>query len=458
MVTLDQLQERTHVPLLQWQREFIEAKERSLILCCGRKSGKTEAICHKLALVMLNENFSHTDGICVISGDAKAGKEILLKIRSYLSLLGHKFHNDFSTAIKLNEHYATMTQLMFNIGNGKWNRLQSFAVGYDGTSIRPYSFYILVRDEDAFISDNVDPAASACLAVHGVQEIRASTPQGDSGSFYQAWHSRDWRKWHIKTSEVPHVTKEFLTRERQRLGKDIFQQEYEALFLTGREGVFPKEFLAAAQSEGLNVNWDEIRKRCILYMGIDYARFGEDMNAIALDWYDPASRKHYIEVEIMHSKMRTTTVNGRAIDLFRKANRRGKIGTDDSGIGAGATDALMLVLGRRVVGLSNQKRNKDEEGRRPHYQKVDFYIKFYQLFENAKVVLDPMDNGTINSLRSMKYTYTEQNDLTIKGYNNHAAEAIVRAAFLASKRTYGSVWVDAVPHLSSSHSEDNIFA
>ena len=431
MHTLPELEQMTKITMYSWQKEFIAAQESNLILCCGRKSGKTQALEFKITLDMANNDFSHTDGIALISSDHKASKYSILKIKLLIIGLGYEFATDLSVAERDGKSYATMQRILLNVGtpgNPRWNKLEAHAAGNTGVTIRRYSFWKIYYDESAYIREDVFEAVSPCLAAHGVQECHTSTPAGNSGAFYDAWFNPDYRRWHIRTAQVGHITKGFLARELRKYGKKVFAQEYEAQFLEAFDGVYPKDLVVAATARSDGVDWLEIEKMP-MYMGVDFARFGEDLNSIVRCWFDRQKFLFYIKAETISSRHRTTAIVGKIMHYTRVYPNFRIVVTDEGGAGGGPTDMLIELLGKRkVIGIANQQRPDEEVGFKRRFVKTELHTHLLRRLEDAVIVLD--DNPAIaKSLRSMTYDYTMSGHLVIKGINNHIAEAIVRAIF-----------------------------
>ena len=432
---LDELLGKIRMTLDPWQREFVLAEDEKLILCCGRKTGKTEALALKITIDLLGGACpAQSSGILVTSRGQRQTKEVFMKVCSYLGFMGVKLLKELSF-VNQETGYATTTQIImpWKYGAGK---LYGLSAGYDGVSLRTYSFWKVYRDEDAFIPDAVDAATGACLAVYGVQEIRASTPNGDSGSFFNAYHSPEYRRWHIRTTACSRVTKRFLAGEKRRMSKAEYQQEYEAEFTQQAEGIYTTGLIASCMQA-----WqEEWEKGGIAFIGADFARFGDDENAIAINFFKDGIS--HVRVSMVRSKFRTTHIAGLIKHAAEKHNAR-LVVTDEGGVGAGATDLLVEQLGRRrVIGISNQRRVDNVEGRTRKFMKVHLHANLIKLIETGRIVFDD-DINIIRSLRSMKYKYTKRGDLTIYGRDSHAAEAIVRSVFPLLKKSYNSlIWLE----------------
>jgi hypothetical protein len=305
--------------------------------------------------------------------------------------------------------------------------------GFSGDNLRPYSFITIFFDEADFIQDDVYTSTSACLAVYNGQEVLTSTPNpgaGEDSYFCRAYYDTKYRRWTIPTKMCARVPKEWLEKKRKSMALPDYQREFECKFTEAVDGVFKSSLLATAIiKDNDNIVWNDMFKYPT-YLGIDFARFGDDDNVIAQAHWNSNERKIYVKVSVINGHgTYTTRITETVLYLFKQFPMIRKVVTDEGGVGGGATDALSAVLGSyRVMGIANQKRSKDVEGVGSRYLKVDLYTNLLRLLENGMIKFDS-DKRIINSLRGMKYAYGLNNVLTIHGRNSHIAEAIVRAVF-----------------------------
>jgi len=248
MFTIEMLEESLRIKFDPWQREFIEAREPNLILCCGRKSGKTEAMAAKATLDLLNEPIPpESHGILLTSRGQRQTKELYIKTLMYLQAMGIRFTKELAN-ISENMGYATATQIIMPDLFGR-KKLYALSAGFDGTTLRVFSFWKIYRDEDAYQPDVIDTAIDACLAIYGVQEIRASTPNCNGGSFHDAYHNPDYRRWHVRTRDISHRHKgilKWLLKQKKKMTRGEYAQEYEAEFTDISDSIYDKAIIMAA--------------------------------------------------------------------------------------------------------------------------------------------------------------------------------------------------------------------
>jgi hypothetical protein len=209
-----------------------------------------------------------------------------------------------------------------------------------------------------------------------------------------------------------------------------YQREYECQFTEAVDGIFPAKLIAACTiPDSEAIDWPGLFK-FTTYLGVDFARFGEDDNVIAYAHWNPEELKIYVRVDVIPGKgTRTTRICETIQKMCVRHSSIRKVVTDEGGVGAGATDALVQLLGSwRVEGIMNQKRTDEVEGVAGKYLKVDLYTTLMRLMEHDMIRL-ACDKRIAKSLRSMKYSYGKNNVLNVHGRDNHISEAIVRAVF-----------------------------
>ncbi len=442
MHPVEEIYEIMHWNLYHWTKEYIEAKEKRLILNCGRKSGKTIAESVK-AYLMLEDGtcpgIGFDGGILIVSKGERQAKEMLNTIKGLcVRIGGWQFTKERNN---MNEETRTAFASVHEIQFPNKNRLLALPCGYNADSLRPYSFHSGFFDEADYHPEDVFISTRACFIVHGGQITLASTPQEGTKAtksyFYKCWHDPEFRRWEVPTRMCAHISKEELAREKRQMTKSQFEREYECKFTDAQEGLYPGGLIAACMKDTLNRN--ELFKNSIVYLGVDFARFGKDDNVIAACCWN--GEKAYIFVETVRGRFRTTHITGRIRSLCTQYPAIRKVITDETGVGAGPTDSLVEALGHhKVLGVENHRRVDQGEGRPSRLQNQDLHTNLVRLMENGKIQYDD-DISIVRSLRSMRYEYNSHGLLRIYGYDSHIAEAIVRSVFPLLLHRPQKLWI-----------------
>jgi len=404
-----------------WQKKAILSKASVIVLCCGRKSGKTQT---EAAKIVLDAAANPGIRILITAKTETAAKELFMYVNQIIRLL------KIDTEIEL--------RLTTVLTNG--SRIECMTTGPTGFSLRPRSYYRMYIAEAGFMADDVYDAISPCLAVKGTQRVFDSSPWDTSGFFYDAFGDPDSDVYHVSSEACPHIPKEFLQKERRRMGKEVYAREYLAEFMRATDSLIKDPVIYAAVDEKMDPVQTE-KDAPVHFVGVDFARFGRDDSAIVWAGYFPELKitKVY-RAELLDSRARLTSIVGRLVAIAQDA-RVQKIVTDETGIGGGPTDALIEKLGKgRVVGVSNQKRNNEFHRK---LLKQDLYTTMICAMEEGRLKIFD-DQKTIQSLRNLRYKYTSDADLQIFGREDHIAEALVRAVWLplsGQAKDQGPVWV-----------------
>ena len=433
-----------------WQRKVLDYNG-NIALRTGRQVGKSITIAKKAARLCVGY-----EGITVlmIAAAQRQSSEIFQKTLKELwklheALIGQaggfkanpKFsgrqNNDrrreFEAEHGLFEEMPTRTEARLKNGT----RLLSLPTGKTGAYIRCYSVDILIGDEAAYIPEPVWVAIRPMLAtsreLHGLGwEILLSTPFGKGGHYFESCFDDDYLQIHITSEQCKRIDKAFLAKEKKKLSKLEYAQEYLGEFVDEFNQFFQTELIKKRMSF---ISWDyktEYKQGGSYYLGVDIARYGADENGFVIA--ELAIDKHIkiVAVDVTTRKGITDTI-GRIQYLDGLFNFR-KIFIDSAGVGGGAFDLLVEKLGtRRVVGLENARKSikEDDNERKKGILKEDLYSNAVVLMEAESPVKIEIisDLKLLRSLKSMTYEYTSDKNLKIYGNYSHLAEAFVRTCW-----------------------------
>jgi hypothetical protein len=423
-MNVQELETKLNIELDAWQRSFVLDQKPAIVLKFGRKCGKTTAIAFRVVLETHNKGWK----VLILSRGQRQSGEVFREIRQMLHHIKAKIVYESQTRVELENGHT----------------IYCLPSGHAGITLRTYSFHKIYYDEAAYLTNDVYDATTPCLAVNGIQRVLASTPAGTSGFFYDEWHNPEFQRYEGSTKACSRVSAQWLLAEKRRMTKAQYDQEYNAKFTDLADGLIRSPLIYSCIKEG-GFTWDDMKEGPV-FLGVDFARFGQDDNVIAYCNY--RDKKAFIKVEVHKGRHRLTSIIGRIKAISNKFPNIRKIVTDEGGIGAGPTDELTMMFGKRkVVGIQNQQRSKEarEQGRPPRYVKHDLYSNLIYLMENGKIVLDD-DINIIRSLKQVKYRYTKEGLLSIYGQSHHIAEAIVRAVFPLLGYKEKQFFIHAEPH------------
>jgi len=200
-----------------WQREFLLAPDRQVLLNCSRQSGKSTVTA---ALALHTLLFRPGSLVLLLSPSLRQSVEIFRKVIDGFDALGRP-----SRALR-------RTTLQFELANG--SRIVSLP-GREHT-LRSFSgVNLLVLDEAARIPDVLYRSVRPMLAVSRGRLVALSTPFGQRGWFFDEWQGNGpWKKVRITWRDCPRITPDFIEEER-----DLAAVAFE---LTAKQEEIEKDF------------------------------------------------------------------------------------------------------------------------------------------------------------------------------------------------------------------------
>ena|ERR1035437_6814239 len=196
----------------QWQLDYLR-ETRPMVVLKGRQIGASFA---GGALAIHQAIYKPRSITVIISRSQKHSTWLAARSRDGLKALG----------VPLLENTASRLRL----ANG------SYIISLPGTpgSVRSFSADLLILDEAAYINPLTITAARPLIAATGGRLIVQSTPDAESGYFWETVNRRDpgWAHFNIPSSTV--LSAKFLAEERDSMTADEYATEYDCQF--GRAG------------------------------------------------------------------------------------------------------------------------------------------------------------------------------------------------------------------------------
>lgn len=418
------------INLDSWQEEVLAAKG-NLCICSGRQSGKSTIISIKASeFIALNRNKQ----VLIISVTEDQAILLLQKCHLYLE-------EKYPKLICKGKKRPTKSKI--ELINGSIIRTK--AVGQSGLGARGFTIHMLIADEAAFMPEDVWPAVTPALLTTGGDIILISTPHGKQGYFYSAYHSENFKTWHINSLELiekREISKSwtafqrdkaagFIDSERRRMSIREFGQEYLGQFLEDLSQFYPDEVIRKCM---IQQRTDFTRENRIFYLGVDVARMGGDESTFEI--LEKRDELLIHRESIVWVRTRLTEVAEKIFILDSQYNFK-KIYIDDGGLGVGVFDSLLQnnQTKRKVIALNNATRiieyNLDKSPKHKKLLKEDMHNNLLHLMEKGKIMI--LDDGNIwQSFKSIQYEYINEKGgavIRIFGEYSHIVEALIRAAW-----------------------------
>jgi hypothetical protein len=222
-----------------WQLDLLESNDPQTILNCARQSGKSTATALKSTQTLVYQENSLT---LVLSPSQRQSQETYRKIRG--------FYNELSGVPDVTQESA----LKLELANG--SRVQVLP-GKEAT-VRGFSgVTLLIVDEASRVEDSLYQAVRPMLAVSGGSIVLLSTPFGSRGFFWQEWveGGPDWKRVKVTADQCPRISKDWLEKERERIGSWWFDQEYNCIFVDSLESCFSSADIQAAITSEVQPLW-----------------------------------------------------------------------------------------------------------------------------------------------------------------------------------------------------------
>ena len=423
MAQLDYDINRPWLTLDDWQKKYIETRDKNCFLLCGRQSGKSTAMSIKIAECAISEK--EAGDYLVIALTEKQAYALFFKTLMYLE-------TRYPNYIKRGKDKPTMHEI--NLKNGVC--IACHACGNTGAGLRGYTLRRLFIDEGATMNREIFTAITPMLSVTGGKLDIASTPAGKQGYFYECSLRDDFEKFYVSAEDCPRHDKTFLESEKKTMSNLQYSQEYLAVFLSDLMRLFPENLIKKCCVLKRPERIDKTQKT---YLGVDVARLGGDK--IVFSIVRKIDNKNFLQVEnIVDDNKLLTWTHDKIVQLeelykFREIN----IDAEAGSMGVVLLDFLKREpkLMGKVKAINNRKMMLDRDGEKTQkLWKEDLYMRLLNLMESGQIkLLD--DDEIIASLSSVQYEYVIKEEqptkLRIFGNYTHSAEGIIRAVWGASE-------------------------
>lgn len=212
------------------QLELLYGRDENTLVLWPRQSGKSQTC----ATAVLHQACFDPGDVVILAGEKqKQAKEVFNKALD--------MHGALSDLGELPAVEKSGDELIFSNGS------RVLALPSTVESIRGYAAKLVLVDEAAFTGEGTLAKVAPMLTTTRGRLVCASTPNGASGWFYDAWHHGEgWRRLTVSIDQLPRLTEAELARQRSILSPLQFRQEFLLEWLDADLQFFPTETIEAA--------------------------------------------------------------------------------------------------------------------------------------------------------------------------------------------------------------------
>ena len=222
-----------------WQQRVLLSRAQQIIMLVSRQGGKSTVSAIKAIHKAL---YTPASLVLLLAPTYRQSKELFRKVKRAYRALPEATPIASETALEL--EFTNLSRIVALPGKEETIR------GFSGVAL-------LIVDEAARVMDDLYQAVRPMLAVSGGQIVLLSTPFGRRGFFHHEWEEggADWHRTKITAYDCPRIPREWLEKEKQRIGDFWFEQEYLCVFKDAVSAVFRYEDIMAAMNHDLAPDW-----------------------------------------------------------------------------------------------------------------------------------------------------------------------------------------------------------
>jgi hypothetical protein len=209
----------------KWQKSVLLSDAKQIILNCSRQTGKSTITAFLAAHTAI---FTPESLVLLVCPSERQSGELLRKIKDILANTpGIDFSRDAILQVEL--------------GNGS----RILALPSAEANLRGFSAPAMVCiDEASRCDDALFYSLKPLMAIGRGKMILLSSPFGRRGFFYNVWENgENWKRFTVKATDCPRISKEFLDAEKNSMPEFIFRQEYLCEFIDNETQIFPSELI-----------------------------------------------------------------------------------------------------------------------------------------------------------------------------------------------------------------------
>ena len=379
------------IKLDPWQQEVCDY-DGDLLLCTGRRSGKTYTLARKAI-----DRMSRNPGTPIVMVSLTEDQAMII-----MSMALDYARETYPHLIGKGENKPTLKSLHLNGG-----KMIVRPVGSTGDGARGFAGGVLIVDEASRMPRMFWIAAKPILLTTNGQIWMGSTPAGKDGYFWDKYDEvinkkdPDARFKVFSISSIDAMTNRKISEnwtEQQREGalrvlkedekemtKKEFMQEYLGQFVDEIYSFFPRELVEKACIIKDREPCKEIGEN---FLGIDVGGMGSDPSILLS--VRRIKKKKIRQIDMEKTEHTRTTQTTTQIKFSDAKWGHKKIYIDNGGIGIGIFDTLLedRQTKNKIIGINNASKNLDiEDKKHKSIMKEDLYMNLLRLLEQGSLEL-----------------------------------------------------------------------
>ncbi len=360
------------------QREILDKMKRFTVISAGRRFGKSQ-LC---AYLVLRELLSTAKKVWVVSPTYDLSKKVFYYIEQWIgySLQGGEGRNK----------NFQIQHAPFPVIRSKLNSTFESKSAENKEGLMGEELDLVIVDEASAMSKEVwETYLFPSLANRQGAAFFISTPKGQNW-FYHLYlkgkskdeKNRDYMNFHYESKDNPYFPINEWDAAKETLPRDIFDQEYRAIFLADAAAVFRKVRTCATGS------LRRPEKNHLYVIGVDLGKYQDFTVITVIDLAD-----HHIVHLDRFKQIGWPLQKQRIISITQKYNNA-IITVDSTGLGDPISDDL------EAAGLTVNDFKYTNQSKTQLINKLSIFIE-------QKRIIYPPDEGLIDELESFGYTRTK---------------------------------------------------
>ncbi len=219
-----------------YQAELLRDESKRIVACWGRQTGKSTTV----AVKAVHRAFCNEEQTILIASPSH--RQSLLMYNRVRRLL--------SRSTILRRSVVRMSRDSLTLAN----RSSITALPMAEERLRGYTAHMVIVDEAAFTPSRVIvEVLMPMLAATDGTLMLVGTPWGKDHIFYRAFTSGEWSVHHVRSSQCPLISREFLERQRRLMTVEEYMREYDAEFVESRACYFPQDLITRCVNPALKL-------------------------------------------------------------------------------------------------------------------------------------------------------------------------------------------------------------